>query len=84
MELGDNATYPIIGMGLISSCMPIGDVLDPDDVLCVLVSIEDILSVATKLNLRCMAEFDDQQVIIGDCNRGHDHILAKGMQESSL
>jgi hypothetical protein len=71
-------------MGSISFCMPIGDVLEPDDVLYVPVSIEESSFSLNHEDLRCVAEFDDQQVIIRDHNREHGHILAKGMQEGGL
>jgi hypothetical protein len=66
VELGGNATYLVIGMGSISFCMPSSDVLELDDVLYVPGLTKNLLSISAMTDLRCVAEFDDQQVIIKD------------------
>lgn len=44
MELGDHDTYPMIGMGSISLCTSLSDVLELDDVLHVPSLTKDLLS----------------------------------------
>jgi hypothetical protein len=64
VELGDDAKYLVIGMGSISFCMPTGEVLELHEVLYVLGLTKNLLLVSCLTDLKCMVEFDDQQVII--------------------
>jgi hypothetical protein len=79
VELGNDATYLVTKMGFVSFYMPLGDVLELDDVLYVLGLTKNLLSVSAMTDLRCVVEFDDQQVIIRDCSHEHGQVLAKGV-----
>jgi hypothetical protein len=68
VELGNDATCPMIGTGFVSFLMPSGDVLELDDVLYVLGLMKSLLSVSCMIDLQCMVEFDGQQVIIRKCS----------------
>jgi hypothetical protein len=46
--------------------MPLGDVLELNDVLYVLGLTKNLLLVSTMTDLKCVVEFDDKQVIIID------------------
>jgi hypothetical protein len=81
VELGDDATYLVTGMGSVSFNMPSGNVLDLDDVLFVPDLTKNLLSVSAWTELRFVVEFDDQQVIIGDYNEDPSQVLARGMRE---
>lgn len=59
VELGDDATYSVIGMGSISFYMPSGDVLELHDVLFVPRLSKNVLSVSCLTDLKCVVEFDD-------------------------
>jgi hypothetical protein len=54
----------VIGMGFVSFCMPSGDVLELNDVLYVLGLTKNLLSISAMIDLKCVVEFDDKQVII--------------------
>ena len=58
VELGNDATRPIIRLGCISFCMPLGEILELDDVLYVSGSTKSLLSVSCMTNLQCITEFD--------------------------
>jgi hypothetical protein len=79
VELSDDATYLPTGMGSIALCMPSGDVLQLDDVLYVPSLTKNLLSMSTMTNQRLMVKFDNQQVIIRDCNENPSQLFAKGM-----
>jgi hypothetical protein len=66
VELGNDATSPVTGMGSISFRMPSSDVLELDDVLYVSSLTRNILSISTMIDIRCATELDGQQVIIDD------------------
>jgi hypothetical protein len=68
VKLGDNATFLVIETSLVSFRMPLGVVLQLDDVLYVPSLVKNLLSVLAMSYLRCVTGFDDQQVIIKDCN----------------
>lgn len=66
--LGDDATYPISEMGSISFGMPLANVLEIDDILYVLDLMKNLILVLTMVDLRFVVEFDNQHIIIRDCN----------------
>jgi hypothetical protein len=51
MELGDDATYPVRGVGSISFQMPSGDVLELSDILFVPSLRKNLLSVSCMTNV---------------------------------
>jgi hypothetical protein len=67
-ELGDDAKFLVIGMGSISFHMPTREVLELHEVLYVLGLTKNLLSISCLIDLKCMVEFDDQQVIIKKCS----------------
>jgi hypothetical protein len=58
--------------------------LELHDVLYVPGLTKNLLLASTMIDLKCVAKFDDQQVIIRNCSHEHGQILAKGMQEGRL
>jgi hypothetical protein len=59
--------------------MPLGDVLKQDDVLYVLGLMKSLISVACMIDLKCMVEFDSQQVVIRDNNHELSKVLDRGV-----
>jgi hypothetical protein len=59
--------------------LPSSDVLELIDVLYVPSLTKNLLSVSAMIDLRCVAEFYDKQVIIVDRNRKNGQVLAKGV-----
>ena len=57
-RLGDDATYPVTRMGSVSFIMPLGDVLELDDVLYVHGLTKNLLLVLAIMDLS-VAKFDD-------------------------
>jgi hypothetical protein len=81
VELGDDATYPMRGVGSISFLDTfIGDVLELSNVLFVLGLKKNLLSVSCMEDLHCMAEFDAQEVIF----RRQTHVVEKGVRVGGL
>ena len=68
VELGNNGKYPMIELGSISFCMLAGEFLKLHGVLSVPRLTKNLLSISCMTNLNCMAQCDDQQMIIRKCN----------------
>ena len=60
------------------------DVLELDDVFYVLGLTMNLFLVLAMTNLRHVAEFDDQQVVVKDHSHDLGRVLAKGVQEGGL
>ena len=60
------------------------DVLELDDVFYVLGLTMNLFLVLAITNLRHVAEFDDQQVVVKDHSHDLGRVLAKGVQEGGL
>ena len=60
------------------------DVLELDDVFYVLGLTMNLFLVLAMTNLRHVAEFDDQQVLVKDHSHDLGRVLAKGVQEGGL
>ena len=58
MELGNEATSRVVGVGSISFLIPSSDALDLDDVLYVPGLMNSLLSVSSMTDLQWMVEFD--------------------------
>jgi hypothetical protein len=84
VELGDDATYPIERMGFISFHVPSSDLLELNGVLYVLGLIKNLLSNSIMVELGCIVEFKNQQVIIQRKCPNLGGVLAKGIQEGGL
>ena len=65
VKLGDDA-YPITRMESVSFYMPLGDVIEVNDVLYVLGLTKNLLSISAMIDLQCVVKFDDKQVVIID------------------
>jgi hypothetical protein len=83
VELQNDATYPVKGLGSIYFQMPSGDDLELDS-LYVPDSTKSLLSISCRTNLQCLAEFDCQQITIRDNSHGSGQLLSKGVQEGGL
>lgn len=59
VDLGDDATYLVAGMGSISLQMPSSDILELTSMLYVPRLTKNLLSMLVMTDLRYMAEFDD-------------------------
>lgn len=57
-ELGDDATYPMRGLGSISFHMPSSDVLEFNDVLFVTRLMKNLLSISCMVKLKCKVAFE--------------------------
>jgi hypothetical protein len=68
VELGDVSMESMIGVGFISFFMPSSDVLEIHYVLLVPRLTKNIVLVFFLIDIKCVVEFDDQQVIIKKCN----------------
>jgi len=64
VELNNDATHSVTIVSFISFHMPLGHVLELNDVLYVLGLTKNLFSISCMTNLKCMPKFDDQQVII--------------------
>jgi hypothetical protein len=80
VELGDDAIYVVKGSGSISLQMPLGDVLELNDVLFVLGLMKNLCLVSCMIDLHCVGEFDPQKVIIRD----RAHVVAKSVRVGGL
>jgi hypothetical protein len=79
VELGDDATYPMKGLGSISFQMPSGDVLELNDVLFVPSLKKNLLSISCMEDLQCRVAFEGQQCTISDCSLASPRTLARGV-----
>jgi hypothetical protein len=79
VDLCDNAPYPIMGVG-----MPSCDVHTLDDVVYVPSFTKNLLFVSSMKDLKSESKFDDQQIIIKDCDPNLGRVLAKGITTASL
>lgn len=69
VALGDDATYLVTRVCLVSFCIPLGDVLELDDTLYVLGLTKKLCSMSAMIDQRIVAKFDDQHVIIRTHNQ---------------
>jgi hypothetical protein len=46
--------------------------------------MKNLLSISRMINLQCVAEFDDQQLIITKCNHNPGRVLAIGLHEAGV
>lgn len=67
VELGDDATYPVVEVGSISSQMPSNDILELNGVLNVLSLTKNLLSILVMPNRGHMAEFNHEVLIQRRC-----------------
>jgi hypothetical protein len=63
VELNDDATYPVRGIGSISFQTPSSDVLEMSNVLFVPRLKKNFLSISCMADLYCMAKFDASKVL---------------------
>jgi hypothetical protein len=84
VELGDDATYPMKGLGSISFQMPSSDVLELNDVLFVLSLKKNLLSVSCMTNFQCRVAFEGQQCTISNCSLASLRTLARGVWDGGL
>jgi hypothetical protein len=84
VELGNDTTYPITKMSFLSFRMPSGNVLELNDVLSIPGLTKNLVSVSCMIDLQCVVEFDDQQVIIRKHNLDSSQALARGVCEGGL
>jgi hypothetical protein len=84
VELGDDATYLVAGVGSISFQMPLVISLSLL-VFCMYSSLtKNLLLVLVMIDLGYMVEFDDQQVLIQKRCLDPSWVLARGVQEGGL
>jgi hypothetical protein len=79
VELGDDATYPMRGVGSISFWMPSSDVLELSDVLFVPGLKKNILSVSCMEDHQWRVAFEGQHCTINDCSLASLRTLARGV-----
>jgi hypothetical protein len=84
VELGDDATYPMRGVGSISFQMPLGDVLELSDVLFVPSLKKNLLLVSCMIDVQWRVAFEGQQCTINDCSLASPRTLARGVREGGL
>lgn len=84
MDLADDTTSLVTRMGFVPFYMPLDDVLELHNVFIVPCLTKNLLSASTMKDMKCVAKFDDQQVIIRNGSHEHGQILSKGMQEGGL
>jgi hypothetical protein len=84
MELGDDATYPVRGVGSISFWMPSGDVLELDHILLVPGLRKNLLSISCMTDIHWRVAFEGQQCTINDCSLASLRTLARGVREGGL
>jgi hypothetical protein len=80
VEFNNDATCLVT----ISFCMPLGDVLELNDVLYVPGLNKNLLSVSCMTNLQGVVEFVDQHVIIGKCGSDTDRVLTTRVHGGGL
>jgi hypothetical protein len=81
VELGNEATYLVSGLGTISLRMPLDDDLDLHVVLFIPGLMKNLLYVSTMTNMKCVSKFDHQQYTIRDCSQERRQVLARGVLE---
>lgn len=79
VQLGDDATYLVRGVGSISFQTPIGDVLELSNVLYVPRLKKNLLSILFMVNLQSMAKFDAQEVIFRRQTHEAKAVRARGL-----
>jgi hypothetical protein len=84
MELGDDATYLLRGVGSISFQMPSGDVLELDHILLVPSLRKNLLLVSCMTYIHWRVSFEGQQCTIRDCSLASPRNLARGVREGGL
>jgi hypothetical protein len=80
VELGDDATYPMRGVGSISFQTPIGDVLELSNVLYVLGLKKNLLLVSCMEDLQCMLSLMLKRLSLEDGNQ----VVEKGVHVGGL
>ena len=63
MELGDDATYPMKGFYSLSFWMPLGNILELNDILFVFGVTKNLLLVRCMIDLHCVTKYEAQKVI---------------------
>jgi hypothetical protein len=83
-ELGDDATYPLRGVGFISFWMPLGDVLELDHILLVPGLRKNLLSVSCMTYIHWRVAVEGQECTFNACCLASPRTLAIGVREGGL
>jgi hypothetical protein len=84
VDLCDDATYLVRGVGYISFQMPSSDVVELDYILFVLGSRKNLLLVSCMIDIHWRVAFDGQQRTISDCSLASARTLAGRVREGGL
>jgi hypothetical protein len=84
VKLGDDATYLVKEVGSISFWMPLGDVLELNDVLFVPSLKKNLISIFRMTNHQCRVIFERHQSTISHCSLASPRTLARGAHVSGL
>ena len=84
MDIGNDATYLVRGVGSISFHTSLGDVLELSVILFVLGLKKNILSIYFMTNVKWRVSFEGQQCIINYYSLSSLHTLARMVRDSDL
>ena len=84
VEFGDDATNPMRPLASSSFHMPLGDVVELNDVLFVLGLKKSLFSNFCMVELHCRVAFEGHHSIISDCSIASSRTLSRGVLDGGL